>query len=110
VSRIPERQALQPERTALAWQRTALTSTMVFLPLLLVAVRLDVWWLLGAGSVLAMLSALSLLAVRQRFEELRDDTRGYSPFPLMLRVMAATVLGAVAGVATAVYAVVAWRS
>ena len=110
MNRIPERQALQPERTALAWQRTALTSTMVFLPLLLVAARLDVWWLLGAGSVAAMLSALSLLAVRQRFEQLRDDTRGYSPFPLMMRVMAVTVLGAVAGVATAVYSALSWHS
>lgn len=110
MSRIPERQALQPERTALSWQRTALTSTVLFLPLLVAAARLEAWWLLGAGSVGTMLGALLLLGVRTRFAELRDDTGGDSPFPVILRVTAVTVLGAAVGVTTAVCAALSWHS
>jgi uncharacterized membrane protein YidH (DUF202 family) len=107
VSRIPDRQALQPERTALAWQRTTLTAMVLVLPLVVVAVRLESWWLVVAGSVAAMVGAVLVLGVRLRFEQLRDDSRGYSPFPLMLRVLLVTLMGAVVGVATAVSAVLA---
>lgn len=102
MSRIPDRQALQPERTALAWQRTALTAMVVQLPLVVVAARLEAWWLVVAGSFAAMTGAMTVLGVRLRFAQLRDDTRGYSPFPLMVRVAVVTLLGAAAGIATAV--------
>jgi uncharacterized membrane protein YidH (DUF202 family) len=107
VSRIPERQALQPERTALAWQRTALTAMVLLIPIIVVAARLENWWLVVAGSVVAMGSAVLVLGVRHRFDQLRDDTRSYSPFPVMARVGAVTLLGAAAGVATAVSVVLA---
>jgi uncharacterized membrane protein YidH (DUF202 family) len=107
VSRIPERQALQPERTALAWQRTSLTAMVLVLPLVLVAVRLQNWWLLVAGALAAMAGAVLVLGVRLRFEQLRDDSRGYSPFPVMLRVLVVTLMGAALGVAAAVSAVLA---
>jgi uncharacterized membrane protein YidH (DUF202 family) len=107
VSRIPERQALQPERTALAWQRTSLTAMVLVLPLVVVAARLSLWWLVVVGSLVAMAGAVLVLGVRLRFEQLRDDNRGYSPFPLMLRVLVVTLLGAAVGIATAVSAVLA---
>jgi len=109
VSRIPDRQALQPERTALAWQRTALTAMVVMLPLIAVAARLEVWWLVVTGSSAAIAGAVLVLGVRLRFSQLRDDTRGWSPFPLMVRVAVVTLLGAVGGVATAVQVAVAHR-
>lgn len=110
MSRIPDRQALQPERTALAWQRTALTAIVVLLPLVAVAVRLAVWWLVVLASSAAIAGGVLVLGVRLRFTQLRDDTRGWSPFPLMVRVAVVTVLGALGGVATAVQAMVARRS
>ena len=109
MSRIPDRQALQPERTALAWQRTALTAMVVMLPLIAVAARLEVWWLVVTGSSTAIAGAVLVLGVRLRFSQLRDDTRGWSPFPLMVRVAVVTLLGAVGGVATAVQVAVAHR-
>ncbi len=107
MSRIPERQALQPERTALAWQRTALTAMVLLIPIIVVAARLENWWLVVAGSVVAMGSAVLVLGVRHRFAQLRDDTRSYSPFPVMARVAIVTLLGAAAGIATAVSVVLA---
>jgi hypothetical protein len=50
------------------------------------------------GAVLAR-------GVRHRFVQLRDDTRGYSPYPLMLRVAVVTLLGAAGGCAMGL---VAW--
>jgi uncharacterized membrane protein YidH (DUF202 family) len=105
VSRIPERQALQPERTALAWQRTSLTAMVLVLPLVVVAVRLGSWWLVVASALVAVTGAVLVLRVRLRFEQLRDDSRGYSPFPLMVRVLVVTLMGAGVGIATAVSAV-----
>lgn len=99
MSLIPERHALQPERTALAWQRTALTSIMLLLPLLVVATRVGAWWLLAAGSAAAIVGAVLARGVRHRFVQLRDDTRGYSPYPLMVRVVVVTLLGAAGGCA-----------
>jgi hypothetical protein len=109
VSLIPERQALQPERTALAWQRTALTSMLLLLPLLLTSARVGAWWLVGATSAAAIVGAAMVLTVRSRFAELRDDTRGYSPWPPMVRVAVVTLLGAAGGVSSALYAVTAGR-
>jgi hypothetical protein len=43
--------------------------------------------------------------VRHRFVQLRDDTRGYSPYPLMVRVAVVTLLGASGGCAMGL---VAW--
>jgi uncharacterized membrane protein YidH (DUF202 family) len=110
VSRIPDRQALQPERTSLAWQRTSLTAIVLLLPLVLVGVRLEHWWLVVAGSVAAITSAVLVLGVRRRFDQLRDDSRSYSPFPGMTRVAVVTVLGAVMGVVTALAAVLSSRT
>jgi uncharacterized membrane protein YidH (DUF202 family) len=107
VSRIPDRQALQPERTALAWQRTSLTAMVLVLPLVVVAVRLENWWLVVAGALATVTGALLVLRVRRRFDQLRDDSRGYSPFPVMLRVLVVTLMGAVLGIAAAVSAVLA---
>lgn len=109
MSRIPDRRALQPERTSLAWQRTSLTAIVLLLPLVLVGVRLEHRWLVVAGSLAAIASALLVLGVRHRFEQLRDDSRGYSPFPGMTRVAAVTVLGAVMGVVTALAAALSPR-
>jgi hypothetical protein len=54
-----------------------------------------------------MAGAVLVLGVRLRFEQLRDDSRGYSPFPIMLRVLVVTLMGAALGVAAAVSAVLA---
>lgn len=102
MSRIPERQALQPERTALAWQRTSLTAMVAVLPLVVVAVRLELWWVVVVASAAAMAGAVLVLAVRLRFVQLRDDERGYSPYPLMMRVAVVTLVAALLGIATAV--------
>ena len=69
MSAIPDRDALQPERTALAWQRTAITAMVALV-----------------GSV------------RRRLVQLRDETRGYSPFQPMVRVAVVTLLAATGGV------------
>ncbi|SES39711.1 protein of unknown function [Pedococcus cremeus] len=102
MSRIPERQALQPERTSLSWQRTALTAMVLLVPVVVVAARLESWWLVAIGSVVAMGCAVLVLGVRHRFDQLRDDSHSYSPFPVMVRVAVVTVLGALGGVAAAV--------
>ncbi|MDF2145777.1 DUF202 domain-containing protein [Knoellia sp. p5-6-4] len=107
MSRIPDRQALQPERTALAWQRTSLTAMVLVLPLVVVAVRLESWSLVVAGALATMTGALLVLGVRLRFDQLRDDSRGYSPFPVMVRVLVVTLMGAVLGIAAAVSALLA---
>ena len=109
MSRIPERQALQPERTSLAWQRTALTAMVLLVPVIIVAARLESWWLVAVGSAVAIGCAVLVLGVRHRFEQLRDDSRSYSPFPVMARVALVTVLGAVGGVAAAAAVVLSHR-
>ena len=109
MSRIPDRQALQPERTSLSWQRTALTAMVLLVPVVVVAARLESWWLVVAASVVAMSAAVLVLGVRERFDELRHDDVSYSPFPWMVRVVAVTALGAAVGVATAVTVLVAQR-
>jgi uncharacterized membrane protein YidH (DUF202 family) len=101
VSGIPERQALQPERTALAWQRTALTSLMLLPPVVVVAARVQVWEIVAGGSVAAVVAAPMVLGVRERFTELHDDTLRRSPFPMMVRVAAVTIFGAVGGLVMA---------
>jgi uncharacterized membrane protein YidH (DUF202 family) len=100
---IPDRQALQPERTALAWQRTAIIAIVLLVPLLVVGVRLGAWWIVAVASAGAIAGAWLLLDVHRRFAELRDDTRGYSPYPMILRVAAVTLAGAVGGIAMALY-------
>lgn len=100
---IPDRQALQPERTALAWQRTAVIAVVLLVPLLVVGVRLAAWWIVVLVATGAILGAVLLLDVHHRFAQLRDDTRGYSPFPMMVRVAAVTLVGAVGGIAMALF-------
>jgi uncharacterized membrane protein YidH (DUF202 family) len=97
VTPIPDRNALQPERTALAWQRTAITSMVVLIPLVLVALRIGVPVLAALGAVAMGASVVLVISVRSRFVQLGDDSRGYSPNPPMLRVALVTVLGAVGG-------------
>lgn len=101
MSPFPQREALQPERTALAWQRTAITALVCFVPLVVVALRLDLP-LVAVGGGLAMLASTGLVvSVRRRLRQLGDDDRGYSPLPPMVHVAAATVLCAVGGVTVA---------
>ncbi|TPG17863.1 DUF202 domain-containing protein [Pedococcus bigeumensis] len=97
MSRIPNRDALQPERTALAWQRTAITSLVLLVPLVMVALRLDVPVLAGLGAGAMGTSVVLVVSVRRRFAQLGDDSRGYSPYPPMIRVAFVTVLGALGG-------------
>ena len=97
MSPIPERHALQPERTALAWQRTAITSLVLLVPLVLVALRIDLPVLAALGAVAMVISVALVTSVRRRFVQLGDDDGGYSPYPPMLRVALVTVLGAVGG-------------
>ncbi|HEY7717595.1 MAG TPA: DUF202 domain-containing protein [Pedococcus sp.] len=99
---IPDRQALQPERTALAWQRTAVIAIVLLVPVLVVGVRLGAWWVVAVVSGGAVTGAWLLLDVHRRFAQLRDDTRGYSPFPMILRVAGVTLVGALGGIALAV--------
>lgn len=103
MSPIPERGALQPERTALAWQRTAVTAMVALVPLVLVALRLDLPGLAAAGAVATGVSAVLVSSVRRRLDQLGDDDRGYSPLHPMLEVALVTVLcglgGATLGVA-----------
>lgn len=102
MSPIPERGALQPERTALAWQRTAVTALVCFVPLVVVALRLDLPVVAAAGGV-AMLASVGLVAsVHRRLRELRDDDRGYSPLRPMAQVAAVTVLCGLGGLTVAV--------
>ena len=85
MSLIPDRQALQPERTALAWQRTAVIAIVLLVPLMVVGTRLAAWWIVALVAAGAITGAALLLDVHRRFAQLKDDTRGYSPFPMMLR-------------------------
>lgn len=103
MSLIPDRQALQPERTALAWQRTAVIAIVLLVPLMVVGTRLAAWWIVALVAAGAITGAALLLDVHRRFAQLKDDTRGYSPFPMMLRVAAVTLAGAVGGIAMALY-------
>ncbi len=102
MSPIPERTALQPERTALAWQRTAITSLMVLVPMVLVALRIDQPWMAGGGAAAMLLSVALVLSVRRRHTELGDDERGFSPFRPVVHVAVVTALGAVGGVAVGI--------
>lgn len=97
MSRIRNRDALQPERTALAWQRTAITSLVLLVPLVMVALRLDVPVLAGLGAGAMGTSVALVVSVRRRFVQLGDDSRAYSPYPPMIRVAFVTVLGALGG-------------
>jgi uncharacterized membrane protein YidH (DUF202 family) len=97
MSPVPGRDALQPERTALAWQRTAITSLVLLVPLVLVALRTDLPVLAALGAVAMLLSVALVASVRRRFVQLRDDDRGYSPYPSMLQVALVTALGATGG-------------
>lgn len=97
MSSIPNRNALQPERTALAWQRTAITSLVVLVPLMLVALRIAQPVLAALGAVAMGVSVALVVSVRRRFVQLADDSRVYSPYPPMLRVALVTVLGALGG-------------
>lgn len=105
MSPIPDRDALQPERTALAWQRTATTATVALVPSALVALRTDRPALAAAGAVAMGVSVVLVGPVRRRFDQLRDDTRGYSPFRPMVRVAVVTLLAAAGG---AVLGVTSW--
>jgi uncharacterized membrane protein YidH (DUF202 family) len=105
VSQIPDREALQPERTALAWQRTAITAMLAMVPLALVALRTGRPLQAGAGAVAMGFSVVLVGSVRRRFAQLRDDTRGYSPFPPMVQVAVVTLLAATGG---AVLGVTSW--
>jgi uncharacterized membrane protein YidH (DUF202 family) len=97
VSAIPGREALQPERTALAWQRTAVTAMVSMPPLVLVELRTGRPVLALGGALATALSVALVVSVRRRFSQLRDETRGYSPFHPMLGVALVTVLGGVGG-------------
>jgi len=98
VSAIPDRDALQPERTALAWQRTAITAMVALVPLVLVALRTDRPLQAAAGAVAMGVSVALVGSVRRRLVQLRDETRGYSPFQPMVRVAVVTLLAATGGV------------
>jgi uncharacterized membrane protein YidH (DUF202 family) len=98
VSAIPGRDALQPERTALAWQRTAITALVALVPLVLVALRTGRPLQAASGAVAMGISVLLVGSVRRRFVQLRDETRGYSPWQPMVRVAVVTLLAAVGGV------------
>jgi uncharacterized membrane protein YidH (DUF202 family) len=100
VSRIPDRAALQPERTALAWQRTAITSLMALVPMVVVALRIDLPVVAVGAAVAMCASGLLVVSVRRRLGQLGDDNLGYSPFPPMVRVAMVTVLGAIGGAVT----------
>lgn len=97
MSPIPERDALQPERTALAWQRTAITAMVVFVPLVLVTLKLGQPVLTALGAAAMVASVALVVSVHRRFAQLGDDSRGYSPYPPMFRVAVVTVLGALGG-------------
>ena len=99
MSSFPDRAGLQPERTALAWQRTALTSLVVLVPMVLVALRIDRPVLAVGGAVAAAASSLLVGSVRRRFLQLHDDERGYAPFTPMVQVAVVTGLGALCGAA-----------
>jgi uncharacterized membrane protein YidH (DUF202 family) len=99
VSAIPERANLQPERTALAWQRTAITALVILLPSIAVSLRLGERLIAIGGAFATMLSGALVLAVRRRFVQLLDDTRGYSPYPPMVQVAAVTAMGGLGGAA-----------
>jgi uncharacterized membrane protein YidH (DUF202 family) len=99
VSGFPDRAGLQPERTALAWQRTSLTSIVVLVPMVLVALRIGRPWLAASGAAAALVSSGLVVSVHRRFHQLHDDDRAHSPYPPMLRVAVVTVVGAAGGVA-----------
>lgn len=102
MSPIPQRSALQPERTALAWQRTAMTALVCFVPLVVVALRLDLPVVAGGGGVAMVVSGVLVFSVRTRLRQLADDDRGYSPAPPLVQVAAVTLLCAVGGVAVGI--------
>jgi UPF0716 family protein affecting phage T7 exclusion len=70
---------------------------------MVVGARLGAWWIVAVVAGGAIAGAWLLLDVHRRFAELRDDTRGYSPYPMILRVAAVTLAGAVGGIAMALY-------
>jgi uncharacterized membrane protein YidH (DUF202 family) len=97
MSSFPGRDALQPERTALAWQRTVVTAMVALVPVTLVALRTDRPLQAGAGAVAMVGSVAVVLRARRRLQQLRDESRGYSPFPPMVQVAVVTVLAATGG-------------
>ena len=99
---FPDRAGLQPERTALAWQRTAITSLVLQVVAVVLAFRIDLPVLAVVAAVVAGASSTSLLGIRHRFAQLRDDDRGYSPHEHMVDVAVAAVGAAAVGVALAV--------
>ena len=69
----------------LAWQRTAVIAIVLLVPLMVVGTRLAAGGSWPWSRRRAITGAALLLDVHRRFAQLKDDTRGYSPFPMMLR-------------------------
>ncbi|NNM44814.1 DUF202 domain-containing protein [Knoellia koreensis] len=97
MSTFPDRAGLQPERTALAWQRTALTSLVIQVGGVVLALRLGQSVVAILGAIIAGVTSVTVAGVRQRFVELRDDERGYSPHRHMVDVAVATGGAALVG-------------
>ncbi len=102
MSSFPDRAGLQPERTALAWQRTALTSLVIQVGGVVLAFRIGQPVVAIVGAVVAGVTSVNVLGVRRRFDQLRDDERGYPPHGPMVDVAVATGGAAVVGVLLAI--------
>lgn len=100
MSTFPDRLGLQPERTALAWQRTTVSVNAVSVSLVVVGGRLGSWPLTVLSTATVILVGVLAVGARRRFDPLRDDPRGTSPFGPMLRAAGATVLTGLSGAVT----------
>jgi uncharacterized membrane protein YidH (DUF202 family) len=88
---------MERERTTLAWQRTSITALLVFVPLVLVSLRVHQAGLAAGGAFLALGSTvLVALSWRDRGRPGGDGLEP-SPFAPMLRVAVVTGLGALGG-------------
>lgn len=101
MSPFPGREALQPERTALAWQRTSISSMVLLVPMVVVALRISRPAVAVACAAGLAASGWLVRFVRLRFRQLHDDAPVHTPFTPMWQVAASTVLGAMGGVVVA---------
>ncbi|WP_427384210.1 DUF202 domain-containing protein [Janibacter sp. G56] len=100
---LPARDNLQPERTALAWQRTGVSTLVLPLPLLAIALHHERWTAVAGLAVVTIAAAFAVGGVRFRFAELLDDDTHHSPYGLMTTI--ATVAGG-AGAVGATFGIV----